>query len=677
MRRIEEAMSRLNASISSFSKNPPGPAQAQEKSGEAAHHVGGAASDSETGSETDSDSIDVEQLKKRLWSTGKPLFDRGWDLNTKEHFPNITNLDLRRSLNALHQLRSFLPEHPYSIQLYTKLSFAYITAGYPDLAIGAAYKALLLIDVINNEDEEYYEQAMTSLAQSISKEPLPRRCGILEKHPDLQRYMFHPDYAERDDENFAVFPVNGEEVLVWANEKYAHDVYIQLAQCLHVCGCERSAAEYCMKGLELFPGDPDFLGTLNVIHDAVDVYLKEKHADDYGKPGFKFSIEQFPEEGMVRRECYPWNDFEPDRCSDESLAFLNAEMAKVAPKLEVRATELPVLTTAPGRKQSTVKQLGVFAKETVAPGDIILHETSLMTANNRLQDALCDACSSDLPELNDPAFSEVVDCPDCSVVFCNQKCFDLAEEQYHPAVCDRGVEDVAKNVPRTEAANSLYTLLLLRALAMAETQEKHPLDLLYVKYIWGDYHSMDLSKNWVPHNPRKTRTPPPYPRTLPFTFRNNVLLPFNMLEMMDIDIFANPQYDVWVFNTLYAKFRGTASARLSGLSGRPIRGPEVSAVHPMWCLANHSCDPNVSWQWASEIQFKVLEDRVEWCGAGKGNVKKSLPGIEKDSEVLSHYCDIELPVKERREWASGSLGGDCCCDRCVWEAKRETQKKKR
>ncbi|GAB7354370.1 hypothetical protein MBLNU459_g4875t2 [Dothideomycetes sp. NU459] len=658
MRRIEEAMNRLNASISTFSKKSPATAQsngrAQNEQSQHPKEASDLLADVKLDSEVGCDLVDVEQIRNRLWSTGKPLFDRGWDLDTTEYFPNITNLDLRRSLNSLHQLRSFLPEHPYNIQLYTQLSLAYITAGYPDLAIGSAYKALLLIDVINNEDEEYYEQTMTSLMQSISKEPLPRRCSIMDKHPDLQRDMFHTDCAKRDEDNFAVFPVNDQEVLVWVNE---------------------NAAEYCMKGLELFPNDSDFLGTLNAIHDTVDVYLKEKHADDYMKPGFKFSIDQFPEDGLVRRECYPWNDFEPDRCSDESLAFLNAEMAKVAPKLEVRATELPVLTTAPGCKQSTVKQLGVFAKESVAPGETVLHESSLMTANNRLQDALCDACSSDLPDLADPAFSDVVDCPDCSAVFCKQECFDLANDQYHPAVCDRGVEDIAKDVPRAEAANSLYTLLLLRALAMAETQELHPLELLYVKYIWGDYHNVDLSKNWVPHNPRKTRSPPPYPRTLPFTFKNNVLLPFNMLEMMDVDIFKNPQYDVWVFNTLYAKFRGTASARLSGLTG-PIRGPEVSAVHPMWCLANHSCDPNVSWQWASEIQFKVLEERVEWQGAGAGNTRKTQPGFAKDDEVLNHYCDIELPVKERREWASGALGGDCSCERCLWEANQDAQKEK-
>ena len=41
----------------------------------------------------------------------------------------------------------------------------------------------------------------------------------------------------------------------------------------------------------------------------------------------------------------------------------------------------------------TVKQLGVFAKEDITPGEEILKEKSLLTAVSRLHDSYCDACS--------------------------------------------------------------------------------------------------------------------------------------------------------------------------------------------------------------------------------------------------------------------------------------------
>ena len=261
-----------------------------------------------------------------------------------------------------------------------------------------------------------------------------------------------------------------------------------------------------------------------------------------------------------------------------------------------------------------------------------------------------------------------VQCPDCEAVFCSQECLDLAQEQYHPALCGKDVESIAKDVPPEDAADALYALLLLRVLAMAETQQVHPLDLKEVKYIWGDYHTQDLDTLWK--GKPDVRPGDRFPKTLPFSFHWNVQLPFDMLEKMDVDIYQNPQYDVWVFHILYAKFRGTASARLSGLGGRPARGPEVSAVHPMWCLANHSCDPNVTWEWGGSVNFWAREEMVEWKRGKEHSQKheKSRPGLQKGEEVLNHYCDIDLPVKERREWAAGALGGNCQCPRCIWEA---------
>lgn len=382
----------------------------------------------------------------------------------------------------------------------------------------------------------------------------------------------------------------------------------------------------------------------------------------------------WPDKGHVRREQYVWNTFEPDRLGN--LDTLNEMMTAVAPKLEIRIVELPALN--PGTSE-VVTQLGVFTKEDIAPGEAILEETSMLTANNKLQDALCDACSTDLPPLHSPAAESIISCPDCQNVFCSQKCFDLAMDQYHPALCERDVEAIAKDVPPAEAADSLYALLLLRALAMAETQNLHPLELPPVKYIWADYALPSLVASiFVPPTTDPMHPDPDshqVPRLLPFSFDHNIRLPFHMLEKMDLDIFANPQYDVWVFNTLYAKFRGTASARLSGLGGRAIRGPEVSAVHTMWCMANHSCDPNVGWEWGGSIKFWAREERVAWAMGEEEKGVRSRPGLRKGEEVLNHYCDVELPVAERREWAKGSLGGDCMCTRCVYEAREAKQKK--
>lgn len=67
------------------------------------------------------------------------------------------------------------------------------------------------------------------------------------------------------------------------------------------------------------------------------------------------------------------------------------------------------------------------------------------------------------------------------------------------------------------------------------------------------------------------------------------------------------------------------------------------------------------------------EDAVRW-GEDKRVEGKWKGGIEKGQEVLTHYCDVELGVRQRREWAVGPLGGVCVCERCVWEEGEEREK---
>lgn len=372
-------------------------------------------------------------------------------------------------------------------------------------------------------------------------------------------------------------------------------------------------------------------------------------------------IDDYPERGLVRREQYPWNHHEPDRSSKECLDFLNEEIAVIAPKLEVKITELPLLSTETS-EASHIKQLGMFAKEDIPPGERILEEKSLLTSISRLHDHYCDACSLQLPTTQDTSaggHDEIVSCDECNVVFfCSMECHDLAQDSYHPSLCGVSVEQ--GKVSASEAADALYTSILVRALALAETQGLHPLELKEIRYIWGDYHGQDLEKTWKASTDGQLADAfAGVSQTLPFSFKNNVLAPLHMLENMEVNIFTQSnRYDTWVFNTIFAKLRGTASAR-QGLDGRP----ETGAVHPMWCLANHSCDPNVAWAWDGSMRLWTREKLVVW----EGRDPSAQPGIKKGEEVFSHYCDVRLPVKERREWAAGALGGDCVCSRCIWE----------
>jgi len=313
------------------------------------------------------------------------------------------------------------------------------------------------------------------------------------------------------------------------------------------------------------------------------------------------------------------------------------------PKLEVKIIDLPDLRSE--NSSQRLLQLGLFTKADIAPGELILNEKSLVTGTSRLMAEFCEACSISRGD----GYQMAAYCPDCTdtTVFCTTECEELAQSSYHPAVCDTDALVVGKDPKIHDAADAMYAQLLLRVFAMSITQDVHPLDL---QYLCGNYvDPIDNGK--------------PAAISLPFSFDYNIQMPIHFLEKMDINIFTtSSRYSTDSINTLYAKFRGVASAK-QGSNGMP----EVAAVHPLWCLANHSCDPNVRWEWNGSMRLWAREEMVGW----QGKTEAARPGIKKGQEILSHYCDVRMPVRERREWASGALGGECRCERCVWEEKLE------
>lgn len=540
----------------------------------------------------------------------------------------MSEIDVQEQLlDRRLQLTEGLLSLPYDLVLYLERAVVYADLGYPDLAAGDAYRALLLTDEVLTDGFEFHEQALAALRMRLPP-PLPHVLS----YGKLTDEWSIPHGVEAQDTDETV------HALARLCSIRAYQV---LSLSLLLCGCLKSSWTFCERGLAASPNNQELLDTKANIEMVARRRLRRT----------KFDVNDLPDSGLVRREVYPWNNHEPERFSEESLNALNDDLKKMAPKCAIEVATLPVLLENASSTDSsdiipTCKQLGVFAQEDIEPGEAVLREYTLLTANNRLKDSVCDACSSDLPPIGSE--QEPVQCDECyDTVFCSPFCHDEAQARYHPAVCEKDVDAIAKDADKYEAGDTLYLLLLARVLALAAHQEINPLDVREVKFIWGDFvptrtNDIDVSPSAGP--------PPEW--TLPFSFKYNIETPLHLLEKMDVDIFATlAEYDLWILNTLYAKFRGTASARKSLRDGRP----DVAAVHPYWSLANHDCDPNVTWDWGGRMVLWAKKDRKVGNRPG---------GIKKGEEILNHYCDIDLPVQQRREWARGSLGGWCMCQRC-------------
>lgn len=97
--------------------------------------------------------------------------------------------------------------------LHLEIARAYLDLGYPDLAVGTAYKALLLNDATQDESDELHEEAVAALKESIAHEPMSSRASMLGYDPDQikasYRKLGRPDMTVRD-----------KEVEVWARQHY-------------------------------------------------------------------------------------------------------------------------------------------------------------------------------------------------------------------------------------------------------------------------------------------------------------------------------------------------------------------------------------------------------------------------------------------------------------------------
>lgn len=405
--------------------------------------------------------------------------------------------------------------------------------------------------------------------------------------------------------------------------------------------------------------------------------------------------------GLSRREVYPWNTFEGDRMSGEALRDINDRLGVASEgQLEVRKTVLPDVSAGssasleelagrtaaldlkngerPARENA---QLGLFTTHDLPPDAVLLHERSALTAIRPHGESLCDACAGDLSDV------PVVDrqqCPGCGIPFCSAACLDVATRTYHvPNLTDEETDegyppaatpfcpgsaaeaDIA-NLGRAESSITpewdLYFLLVTRALQMAETLDRHPLELWECQYLWGSFEETALSDGALDGEGGAAVV---LKRTLPYSLWHHVELPLQWFEQLLLSRESSSpyarrwveRYDWWVIQTLYAKFRGVADARLSSWTGEP----ETAGVFPLWCLANHSCEPGVTWEGGGVRTLRVRSERVD--GAEDGG---EWAGLKAGEEVWNHYTDVrEDDYMVRRDRLRELLGGDCQCTRCL------------
>ncbi|KAI5809070.1 hypothetical protein DFH27DRAFT_250426 [Peziza echinospora] len=330
-------------------------------------------------------------------------------------------------------------------------------------------------------------------------------------------------------------------------------------------------------------------------------------------------------------------------------------------------------------------------------------------------------------------FETFFECEECEeedvhTLFCSEACRAQARELYHPALCGRRWEWLHREVVKVREVtieellekknaavqnggaeveedvaddSALYALLLLKAWGMALTQGKHPLQLPEVEYLYGagkkrtTYPEVDGKVEGMEADEEEW--------FVPFDFHQDVVVPHMILEELGVDILPSPptaddedenedededehveesdREDDISTSTLNMlnKFKSVAS--LSRSTNTTIHPPITTitlAVHPLYSLHNHVCDPNVHWLVtdSGEAVFTALSEEQKFWRKGQGASAENMGawracwagGVRKGEELFSSYVDPGLGVEARRKRIWTTLGGACWCDRCVREA---------
>lgn len=222
-KRIDDALQRLNATLDSYKIKSTPPS-------ETVHAPQAPKRDPEMDRKWMGARDDHYEEDIKLFKYLDELFDihdtfrSDIDLTTKEYYPHITNLELRIRLNRLHDLFLKHLKIPTSISLCYQIGQAYVDLGYPDLAAGSAYKALLLMDAFKDESDENHERVVRDTFDNVRSQPLHLRMTVAKTNPEISSRLSPNTLRRTKSGAWVVPPPKMDELNMWVSRRWGLNV---------------------------------------------------------------------------------------------------------------------------------------------------------------------------------------------------------------------------------------------------------------------------------------------------------------------------------------------------------------------------------------------------------------------------------------------------------------------
>ncbi|CAG8468060.1 2701_t:CDS:1 [Cetraspora pellucida] len=345
---------------------------------------------------------------------------------------------------------------------------------------------------------------------------------------------------------------------------------------------------------------------------------------------------------------YPW-----DRERLESRGN-ELNIGKLQRELDIISSKSVTISLLNPNKQNTscetfTTQLGIFAKEEISEGTVALNEDPFLTVHGYTSPR-CSHCARYLKDSNFKDFKidqdnnlSTLNCQNnknCTEIFCNKQCFDLAMTQYHPALCGKNLQPFLHILHQHKSGKGdSNPLFLLKIFAYAKMRNISPLDIQEIKYL-AQYRPSSIGIT----NDKKMEA---YLPSIYFDFY------FSTLELLEISPY-DIQYDFWIYITIMCKLQVNSFGR-DGLA----------CLYKFMSFINHSCVPNAYTDPYVSMQYTGGKDESSDEEIKENNINLvSLRKIQKGEQIFISYCNETLNKEDRAIHLIPAYGFECTCEKC-------------
>jgi hypothetical protein len=336
---------------------------------------------------------------------------------------------------------------------------------------------------------------------------------------------------------------------------------------------------------------------------------------------FEQSIET-ARNGFIRVRIYPW--------MPNKLLVRGPEIATRSQRLLNSLSKSQCTWARSAIQDGLTKQqdmFGIFAAKDIQAGELVFTDHTVTAVTTRT--GSCPICFEDLSK----KLPRKLQC--CSAQFCSQSCEAFALDSFHHAGCQRGIS--VNSLQEYGPSTRLRILLLQRFITVIVQWHLQPKN----------------SKTHPLLSPVIDNLKPNYSGdSMPWTFKEAIEWPNKILQKLGIDIFADLQYDTWVIKTIADRIKNNATNAIEG-------GEYITAINPFHCMFNHSCHANVDWKFLDGHSSIILSANrnikkgEEMCDSYRSQVKWQ--PREERQKSLSDWLGADCGCQRCRAEGSGPV----------------------